>query len=451
MNSTLKYFRENFSEKTLSGIPGDLKKPFVGDTLNFLKDPIGLFTQKQEKYGDIFKMRLFGMPIVFFTGAEATKYILIDESAHFSSKEGWDFSIGELFHGGLMLKDGEHHKHHRSIMQSAFKKDPMADYLQAMLPVIENYFKRWKNKKEVLIFPEMKQLTLQLAGKVFFGVDFSDDLQIINQSIINVVKAATVALPFPIPFTTYWKGLKGRKVLEKYFKNLIADRRKRPTKDMLGMLCIAKNEEGDQFSDKEIVDHLIFLLMAAHDTTASTLTSLFYELAKNRDWQEKIQQESINFYQNNEVDFQNLNKLDLLANAIKETLRMHPPLILIPRKTTQEKQFGTYQIPPETGVSVLIFHNHFKDQTWQNAEKFDPARFESPRAEHKKCPHAYSPFGAGNHHCLGFAFAEMQIKLVISYVLNHYSWSVPENYTTDYRSIPIQEPKDGLPVTLKSL
>jgi cytochrome P450 len=451
-NSFSEYWRKNLTQNPLSQVPGNLRLPFVGDTFKFLQDPIALFTEKQKLHGDVFKIRLFGEIVVFMLGAEANRFLLIEQAKYFSNKEGWKFSIGELFQNGLMLKDGDEHKYHRSILQSAFKKDPMAGYLEEIVPTTANYLQTWQNQSELCIFPAMKALTLQIAGKVFFGLDFSDDLQKINQAIIQVVRASSTGLPLAIPFTTYWRGLQARKVLEDYFGKLIASRRHQPTKDIFGMLCIAQNDEGDKLRDQEIIDHLIFLLMAGHDTTASTLTSLFYELAVNPEWQERLREASQQFAETQEINLQSLNnQLVELDWAIKETLRLHPPLIMIPRKSTTEIKFDTMTLPAQTAVTALIYHNHNQDQYFKNPSQFDPERFAEPRSEHKKCPHAYAPFGAGQHHCIGYAFAEMQIKAIMHQVLLNYRWSVSAGYRADYQAIPLQEPKDGLPIKLEKI
>jgi cytochrome P450 len=450
-NTWSEYFRKNFGKQSLNHIPGDLKMPFLGDTLKFLKNPNQLFADKRKQYGDVYKMRLFGENVVFMVGAEANRFVLIEQAKYFSSKEGWDFSIGELFHGGLMLLDDQEHKHHRSILQSAFKKEPLAGYLEEIIPAAQSYFASWQNKENLKVFPAMKELTLQIAGKVFFGLELGLDLSKINRAIMQVVRASTAALPFAIPYTTYWYGIKSRRVLEDYFKNLIATRRQQPTKDIFGMLCVAKNEEGEQLSDQEIIDHLIFLLMAGHDTTASTLTSLMYELATHPEWQSRLREKSCFFAENNTLNFQTINQLEELDWAIKEALRLHPPLIMIPRKNSQEIKFEEFTLPKDTAVSVLIYQNHQAPQHFEQPEVFDPQRFAQPRAEHKKCPHAYAPFGAGQHHCLGFAFAEMQIKAIMHQILLNFEWSVPQGYQAPYFPIPLQEPKDGLPVKLKKL
>lgn len=439
-----------YTQKSLAEIPSDKRLPIIGGTIDFLNRPVVFLQEQYKKHGSIFKMTLFGKSVVFLVGTEANKFLLVEQAKYMSNQKGWE-NIDELFHDGLMLKDGENHQHHRSIMQSAFRKESLKGYMEAMLPKIDEFLLQWSDKSQLSVFPEMKKLTLFLAGKVFFGLDLSKDLEKVNQAIIQVVKASTALLPFKIPFTTYWYGIKGRKVLENYFREILAERRKNPTPDMLGKLCVAENEEGDKLSDEDIINHLIFLLMAAHDTTASTLTSLFYELSQHPDWQEKLRAQSLEFEKTHTLTFENLSQLSDLDLALKETLRLHPPLILIPRQTTEAIDFEGYTLPAQTNITVLVHHNHYEAENFKNANAFDPTRFADPRAEHKKCPHSYTPFGAGKHHCLGFGFAEMQIKLVMHKILTQFTWNTPQGYKAIYRHIPIQEPKDGLPVSLHKL
>ena len=190
----------------LKNLPGDTGIPFFGHVLKFIRDPFKLFAERREKYGDIFKIRVLGLDNLVIMGQPANKFVLVEQAKYFSSQLAWETNLSELFPGGLMLKDGDEHKYHRGILQSAFKKGPMSDYLEEMIPVIESFFEGWKGKTQAEVFPEIKELTLYIAGKVFFGLDFSNDLKQVNKAIMDIVKASTTPIPFPIPFTTYWQG-----------------------------------------------------------------------------------------------------------------------------------------------------------------------------------------------------------------------------------------------------
>lgn len=435
----------------LSHIPG--RHSFLGikETFEFFKNPMALFKRKQAEHGNIYRSSFLGKAQVNLLDKESTKFLLVDNAKVFNSKEAWEIVLKELFPNGLMLMDGAEHKYHRSIVGEAFKKEPMEGYLALMNPLIIDFCKKLESK-ETRLFPVFKSWTLEIALKVFFGLSYTPEFAEINQALIQVVKAST-SLPIKLPFTTYGKGLRARKKLEQYFQGLVLTRRKNPGQDLFSKLCQVSNEEGEQLSDQQIIDHLIFILMAAHDTTASTLTSLSYFLAQHPAWQTRCRQEAQEFFTEHADEFKvrDLREMTQLGLAIKETLRIYPPLITVGRKSAEEISFKGYDFPKGTHFNTVFQHNHLNEDIWDHPHDFDPERFSTDRKEHMRCPYAYSPFGAGIHHCLGFAFAEMQIKLIMGHLITRVSWKVEEGYEIPMKKVPIQEPEDGLPVFLERI
>lgn len=439
------------SNPKLSHVPGP--RSFLGlkDTFQFFKNPMALLKRKQAQYGNIYRSSFLGNSQVNLLDPDATKFLLVDNAKIFHSKEAWEIVLKELFPNGLMLMDGEEHKYHRTIVAEAFKKEPMEGYLNLMQPLIHNFCQEL-DKSQVKLFPLFKGWTLTIALKVFFGLSQDKEFEKINEALIHVVKAST-SFPIKLPFTTYGKGIRARKRLEDYFKKLVLERRKNPGNDLFSKLCQVSNEEGEKLSDQQVIDHLIFILMAAHDTTASTLTSLAYFLAKDPKWQRTCREEAIAFFESNDGEFKvrDLRELTQMGLAIKETLRIYPPLITVGRKSTEEVSYNGYDFPKGTHFNTVFQHNHLNENIWENPHNFEPDRFSKERKEHMKCPYAYSPFGAGIHHCLGFAFAEMQIKLIMSKLICDFQWTVPEDYSIPMKAVPIQEPEDGLPVEVQRL
>lgn len=431
-------------------VPGDLQLPFLGDTLPFLRDPIALLDDLSARHGKIFKVRMIGENLIAIADAAATHEILADKDGIYSSRKGWDFAIGELFKGGLLLRDGQEHRYHRQMLQQSFLKEPMAGYLKIMQPIAKNYIAHeFAATGDAPVFPKIKQLTLLMATAVFFGIKVGDSLPSINRAISDIVHAVTGLLRLPLPFTTYGKGFVARAELMTYFRSLIRDRRKNPTPDLFGQLCVAEID-GKGLSDTEIMNHAIFILMAAHDTTASSITSLIYELSKHADWQNTLREESRQFYSGGDLDYSRLKELEKLGWAFKETLRLHPPLVVFPRKLEKAVELAGYHLPEGSRVAVVAHLLHRSPEYWQNPNLFDPARFSPEREEHKAHPGAYVPFGSGKHLCLGLTFAEMQVKLIMSNILTRFQWQSPQNYQPRF-SVPIQEPMDGLPLKLQML
>lgn len=438
------------SKKQLQHIPGDWGLPFIGHFIDFVSNATEFYARHQKKYGDVFKIHTpLGVSVVL-CGPTANKLILVEEGKFTSSKEAWENSLGELFPNGLMLMDGEQHKYHRGIMQEAFKKGPMQGYLDIMPEIFTNAIDQLDGKKKVLAFPFFKNMTLKVAAQVFFGISPKEDLTAINKAITDIVNASA-ALPIKLPFTKYQKGISGRKFLIKYFKKILPERRTNPGKDLFSKFCVATSEEGNQFTDQEIIDHLIFVLMAAHDTTAITLTLMSYFLAKHPEWQDKLRTEGSNFHISKETKVNDLRQLEKMGLVMKETLRIHPPLITVSRKLERELEVNDLIIPKNTFVSVAFQVTHHDERTWSNPATFDPERFNKERNEQSKCPFGYAPFGAGKHHCIGYQFAEIMVKLGMTELLKRFKISVPEGYESPIRDVPLKQPKDNLPLYLEAI
>ena len=434
--------------KDLKHIPGSSGLPYFGDLFPYLKDATGYYSRMQQQYGDIFRSTTPFATAVTMVGPTANKFILVEQSQFFSNREAWEVALKELFPNGLMLMDGAKHRYHRSIMNEAFKKGPMQGYLEIMPEVIDSELNKLNGLTRVQFFPFIKEATLTLASKVFLGIEDEGEIPAINKHISNLVNAA-LTLPIPLPFTKYSKGKASRKALVKYFKKLITLRRSDPGDDLLSRFCTATNENGDRFNDREIIDHLIFVLMAAHDTTASTLTTMAYYLAKYPKWQSRVLEEGIRLSHIDQPVVKDLREMADTSHVMKEAFRLHPPLISVARKAEKDYQIEGHFIPKNTIIQLVMQMTHIDERNWTNPDLFDPERFNQQRKEHMKCPFSYAPFGAGPHHCIGYAFAEVQIKLIMANLLRRFKLSVPETYNYQAVDVPLKHPKDGLWLNLE--
>jgi cytochrome P450 len=391
-------------------------------------------------------MRILGQRQIMLVGAAANRLVLADQAESFSSRWGWEFSLGELFRNGLMLRDGDDHRYHRRILQLAFVRPALLSYLRQMEPLVLRALASWPAGSERRVYTELKGLLLDLAARVFLGVSLEHEIAAVNDAFQRVVKGSTAFVRTAVPGLDYARGLQGRRELEVFFRTLVAARRRAPTEDVLGRLCTAVSEDGERLTDDEVVDHVIFFMMAAHDTTTSALTSLVYELGRHPSWQDRLRQEGAGLAAVAGDD--RLKDLRELGWAIKETLRLHPPLVVIPRRAMAPVQADGLTIPAGMNVTVSPAYTQRMEEYWSAPEAFDPERFSEARAEDRKVPFAYLPFGGGVHLCLGMFFADMQAKLIAHHLLRRFRWTLPEAYRAPYKQVPIQAPRDALPVRL---
>ena len=241
--------------------------------------------------------------------------------------------------------------------------------------------------------------------------------------------------------------MRGREKLEQFFESRIASRKAQPGDDFFSQFCTAKDEDGNSLNDVEIVDHMIFLLFAAHDTITSTLSTIVNFLVTHPHWQQQLQQE----YQalnKQSLSFDDLAKLEKTGWVLNEALRLYPPVPVIPRRAIRDCEFAGYKIPKNAGVSVHPPHTHRMAELWTNPLSFDPERWSGSRAEAKKNPFQFIPFGGGSHKCLGLNFAESQTKVLLFQLLSKYTLTLKPGHTMEYKLVPLSMPKNGLPIKL---
>ena len=451
------HWSERIPGSELEHIPGSHGMPFFGNLFRMLADPHAFARHMVETYGPVYKSFALGGWTVMLVGADANELVLFDRDKIFSSEQGWGPVLDQLFPRGLMLLDFDHHRADRRALSIAFKPEPMRHYAGALDRGIAQEVAKWGGR-EMLFYPAIKQLTLDLAADSFIGIPWGSEADRINQAFVDMVQASIAPIRHPLPFTQMKRGVDGRAFLVEFFTRETHRRRAEGGgQDMFSQFATATHEDGSLMPVDEVVDHMIFLMMAAHDTITSSATSLIYLLAKHPEWQEKLRSEIVAVTggpdaQGNPrgLSYDDLGKLELTEMAFKEALRFIPPVPSLPRRAMRDFEYGGYRIPAGTPVGINIHLVHHDPGLWPDPERFDPMRFtpDQVKARHK---FAWVPFGGGAHMCLGLHFAYMQVKILMAQLLQRYSIEIEPGYDPAWQPWPIPKPRDGLKVTFRSL
>lgn len=436
-------------ESDLRPIPGDPGPPVIGYTLRMMNEPLRWGRYRYDTYGPISWTRAFGRRVVSALGPDAAETILINRDDDFS-QSGWDWFIEAFFPRGLMLLDFDEHLHHRRIMQQAFTRKRLRGYIQGMAPVLARGIDAWEPDEAFLVYPALKQLTLDVATEVFTGVELGPQADRINRAFIDTVRAGTAVIRAPVPGGRWWRGLRGRARLERFFHRGLPHVRASDGDTLFEALCHAEDEDGNTFGDQDVVDHMIFLMMAAHDTATITMSTMFYQLARHPEWQQRCRQESLAL-DKPALDYEDLDELASLDLVMRESLRLLAPVPSLPRRTVRDTELGGYFLPEDTLVSVSPHFVHHMPELWPDPERFDPERFAADRREDRVHSHAWIPFGGGVHKCIGLYFGQMEIKAAMHQILQRWRWRVPPDYAmpVDFTALP--KPDDDLPVLLERI
>ena len=438
----------------LKAVPGEPGLPLLGKTLDAIRRPEMLIRDMHEKYGEVAWTNAFGTSIVWVTGPNAVQEVLQNKGKVYS-QSGWEYFIGPFFTRGLMLLDGQEHLLHRRIMQEAFTRPRLESYQLQVQDVIDRVVPTWQTGVPMLMYPALKQLSLDVATEVFMGaqpgVEPNDETHALTQSFVDTVRAGTGLIRGDLPLIrTRWKrGLAGRRALDAYFRGKIPSKRASDDSDLFAALCHVETEDGVKFSDDDVVNHMIFLMMAAHDTSTITATAMTYYFARFPEWQEKARAESLALG-TLAPTIDQLDQLETLELVFKEAMRLVAPVPALVRRTTQDTELLGHFIPKGTMVDVVPGSLHLIGDHWVNADDFDPLRHAEPRQEQKTHRYGYVPFGGGAHKCIGMAFGTNEVKALLHRMLLSFEFAVPDDYEIEWDHTSLVMPTDDFPVTLRS-
>jgi cytochrome P450 len=426
--------------------------PLIGQTLAYMRDPLGFMRERYDTHGPVSELTMMGRRWTLLIGPDACSTALRNPDKAFANGPGWGFLVGPFFRRGLMLLDFAEHHQHRLVLLQAFTRPRIEGYAAALSPAVAAGLDRWQPGPAFPAYPSLKSLTLDLATQIFMGgTDLADDdeLDAVNRAFVACVQAGGALVRLDLPGTKWHRAHRGRALLEEFLVRHLPAKRAAAGDDLFSVLCHIESEDGERLSDDDVVNHMIFLLMAAHDTSTITVSTAMQQLGQHPEWQERCRQESLALPEHPSLaEIESLTSLDLV---IKESLRLVPPVPVLARRTTKATEVLGVPIPAGRLTAVMLHLSHHLDELWTDPERFDPERFAADRREDQSHRYAWEPFGGGVHKCLGMTFAQVEVTTILHHLLRRFSWSVPHDYAAplDYTSLPF--PRDGLPVDLSPL
>ncbi|GEP38966.1 cytochrome P450 [Nocardioides psychrotolerans] len=430
------------------------KIPLIGHTLDYMSDPLA-FMRRQHALGPVTERRMMGLRWTLLSGPDACEAALRNADKAFANGPGWGFLVGPFFDRGLMLLDFAEHHRHRLLLQQAFTRPRIEGYVEQLVPAISRGLDAWVAQGATvdggafLAYPALKELTLDLATQIFMGgADLADDAELdaLNDAFIACVQAGGALVRLDLPGTRWRRAHRGRRLLEGFLLRHLPAKRATEGNDLFSVLCHLRTDDGETFSDEDVVNHMIFLLMAAHDTSTITVTTALQHLGQHPEWQQRCREESLALPEHPSLaELETLTSLDLV---IKESLRLVPPVPLLARRTVKATEVLGVPVPKGRFTAVMVHLSHHLPELWTDPERFDPDRFSDERREDKSHRYAWEPFGGGVHKCLGMAFAGAEVSLILHQVLRRFEWRIDADYVAplDYHSLPF--PADGLPIEL---
>ena len=443
--------------------------PVIGDLAEFIRSPIDFFSRLARDYDELIEFNLAGMNVVLITDGDLAHQILVKEIQSFRKADRDALIMGRVLGRGLVTNtDFAHHKTQRKLVQPGFHFRRIQSYSETMSSYTSEFVNGWDSGLRD-VSDDMFKLTMYIVCKTLFNVDMhemADEADKIGRTMTIVQDCIDhqfnqmVDLPNWFPSPTNIKLNKARKILNDTISKMIETRRAEGScisnpdaepkhLDMMSMLLDARYEDGSSMSDQLVMDELITLFVAGHETTSNALSWTVYLLTQNPETQQRLQAELDQVLGNRDATFSDLENLKYTEMVIKESMRLLPPAwTLNARQANQDTTVDKYLFPKNKVVFISPYANHRNPKYFDKPDKFDPERF-SPEREKLIPKHAYMPFGTGPRVCIGQSFAMMEAKIILATVLNRFEVVADENMKFEPKAQITLSNKDGMKVYLQ--
>jgi cytochrome P450 len=393
-----------------------------------LSNPLPFHNENFEKYGDSFRVRTgVAKTAVITRNPKLIKHILQRQNRKYHKSPLQTIDLAKYIGHGILTSNGKHWRTHRRMVQPAFHKKKLQGLLGTMLNAIHKELNRIKPNTEQDVFPLMGDLAFQVVAKSLFSrSDIQEDMEKLQD--ITQTNQKMLIKEMRQPYLKWWFNFSGlikkhlelselgRNVLNKIIEERIQSEEEKD--DLLDMLLKARYEDGTAMPRQQLIDEVMILFTAGHETTANVLSFTLFLLAKNQENQQKVFEEVSQLDLESDDIMQNISQLAYTKQCIEESMRLYPPAYMIDRVSIEDDEFEDKIIPKNTLILMSVFELHRYGNFWNSPSKFIPERFNS---ENKKDLHEYYfPFGAGPRMCVGNNFAMYEMTLTVAEIIKKY-------------------------------
>ena len=444
-SKVLELLKNGNPSRLSKSIRGPRGMPFLGNTMDFLRDHNQYVLSNAQKFGGMFRQNIFFSDSLYLLGVDAYRFVVEDPEKIFSAALGMEPFLGEMFPNSIVMQDFEEHAHNRKILQKGFSSSAISSYVEKIKPIV-NLFSSdidFKTNSSGSFDTLVKELNLSIALKILFDADPGKNISKIARAYTDINRACTSIIRNPVYGMAMRRGVRAREFLCDYICEIVRDRKINPCDDMVSMLVSGNKHDGSGMNEQVITDHMLAILSAANDTTTSLMCSTIWLLAKNPNWQEKLFDEYSKY---DSLDLAVLSKFEKTEWVYKESARLYAPVPSITRRNIYSFKWDGIFIPANTWVLTSAHYNHMSDSFWTKPKEFDPERFSLSRSENKADRYAWSPFGGGPHSCAGIHLADAQIKIFLYFLVKKYRVKVNSDRDLERLYIPVCLPKNGFPV-----
>ena len=395
---------------------------FLKHSLEILKNPLPFHHKNFERLGDTFRLKIgFKKSVVFSRDAAFLQYVLQKNQRNYTKSNIQTEDLAKYVGRGLLTSEGALWKQQRKLIQPAFHKRQLAQLLETMEHTIAQELQNIETGRSFEIFSVYNNLAFQVVAKSLFSGGVSEQqierLQFITE---EAQKMLVRELRQPYLHTYFrWSGILQKHLdltvsARNILKQLVANRKASDIRenDLLDMLLDARYDDGHAMTEEQLIDEILILFVAGHETTSNALTFTTQLLAQHPSYQEKIVKEVLAARKETASTLEFLRNVPMTTAVIEESLRLYPPAYFIDRVNIEADEFNGMRFHKGTSLLFAVHEIHKNKALWQAPGAFRPERFIG--ANPNEYSGRYFPFGAGPRMCIGNNFAMYEMVVAIA-------------------------------------
>jgi sterol 14alpha-demethylase len=420
--------------------------PLLGHLLELRRDPIHLMQRCRDECGEVGEIVLAGQSLVMLYGEAAQEAFFRAPDEQLDQAAAYPF-MKPVFGPGVVF-DATPEQRKQALRNRSLRDQALRGHAESIARETERMIAGWGESGGVDLLEFFAELTIYTSSGALVGPEFREELGPELVPLFADLERGTDPIAYVnpnLPLPSFRKRDRARQRLVAYLQAIFERRERegRRCQDLFQILRGIRNPDGSpRFDVQTITGMFISLMFAGHHTTSTTSSWALLELLRHPEWMSRVREELDKLYADGrDVSYQALREIPMLESCFKETLRLHPPLILLMRKVVaQPFVYGDWSVPIGKNVGVSIAVSNRDPALFPDPARFDPLRYQgdSPADQHV---FGWIPFGAGRHRCVGAAFAMMQIKAIFSILLRRYDFELaqpPETYKSDHSKMVVQ-------------
>ncbi|MEL6496716.1 MAG: cytochrome P450 [Cyanobacteria bacterium J06623_7] len=435
------------------------KKSALVQLINWIFRPLDFLEECAQRYGDTFQLNLLGLPpFTVVSNPLGVEEVLSVDARKFDVGRTNYLAASLLGENSLILLDGKEHRRQRKLMMPPFHGEKVKSYATTICQITDRITSQWQPGQAFKSQETMQEITLETILHVVFGLSEGDRYQQIKAPLIDYVTLTDSPLKASVIFFSPlqqdwgewspWGRLMGRK--RQIYDLLQAEIEERRANsdwtggDVLSLMMSATDETGEGLSDIELKDQMMTLLVAGHETTATSLAWALYWVHKLPEVKQKLLTELSSL--DIDADPLGISRLPYLSAVCNETLRIYPVAVMAFLRYAKSSievegnKFSTSDL-----LAPAIYLTHHREDIYPEPKQFKPERF----LERQYSPYEFLPFGGGSRRCIGYALALLEMKLVLAKIITTWDLSL----ASDRPTLPTRRggtiaPNNGVPLVL---